>query len=118
MDPVGAALLYNSGGMAISTTFAEDGVGPETCHLSFTGRPLKTCTHQRLCLCDVRVGLGKHVRVWVCARACVCVCDTGEPYHDTCFTEGGQAASLWQGACVCMRVFVRVCHKMHVASCN
>lgn len=66
MDPVGATLLPNSGRMAISTTFAEDGTEPETCHLCFTALPLKTwmcmCAHVYRCVC---------VSVHACVSACM-----------------------------------------------
>ena len=63
---VGATLLSNSGGMAISATFAEDGMEPETCHLCFTALPLKTC----VCMC---VRVSSCVCVYVCLCACMCV---------------------------------------------
>lgn len=62
---VGATLLPNSGGMAISATFAEDGMEPETCHLCFTALPLKTC----MCMCAREL-----MRVCVCACLCACMC--------------------------------------------
>lgn len=43
MEPVGASLLWNSGGRAISTAFAEDGVGPGTCHFSVTDVRAPVC---------------------------------------------------------------------------
>lgn len=52
---VGSTLLSNSARMAISTTFARDGIEPETCHLCFTVLSLKTrmCmyVHARMCVC-------------------------------------------------------------------
>lgn len=93
MDPM---LFSNSGGIAISATFAEDGMEPETCHLCFTALSLKRCMRMCVCVCD-RVHacvsacmeggriVSRHLlrsRGWNCfteARCgvCVCVCEVG-----------------------------------------
>lgn len=64
----------NSEGMAISTTFAKDGMKPGTCHLCFTALFLKTC----MCMCTC-MHISKQDGVEI------------KSYHSTCYTVGGRS---------------------------
>ena len=103
-DPYGphveVMLLSNSWGMAISATFAEDGMEPETCHLWFTALSLKTCK----CVC---------MHLCVCLCACMCISmheGKGKSYQGTCYTAGNRTVSpRLVCLCVCVHVHMRVC---------
>lgn len=93
MVPVGARLLRNSGGMAISTTFSENGVEPEACHLCFTTLPLKTCV--RLCMCVLLGGGVSHcMRVSMHGRKEKCI--------TTPASQEGFELLHWHKMCVCV----------------
>lgn len=68
-----------SGGMAISTTFAEDGMEPETCHLCFAALSLKTSVSVCMYFLD---GVSMCMHVYQHARR------EGESDHGTCFPPG------------------------------
>lgn len=94
---VGATLLSNSGGMAISATFAEDGMEPETCHLCFTALVFEdmhvyVCACSSVCLCACMLthmhgGRENHIMAPASQqgvgllhrnKVCVCVCEGGK----------------------------------------
>lgn len=81
-----------SGGMAISTTFSEDGMEPETFHLCFAALSLKTSVSVCMYFLD-SVSMCMHVyqHAW----------REGESYHGTCFPPGD---CLTETRCVCMCV--------------
>lgn len=84
---VESMLLSVSGGKAISGTFAEDGMKPETCHLCFTALSLKTC------MC---------AHVLVCIHVCHHAWRQDVSHHGTCFAAGGRAAPS-EKRCVCVQ---------------
>lgn len=106
---VGATLLPNSGGMAISATFAEDGMEPETCHLCFTALPLKTC----MCMC-ARELMRVCVCVRVCVHACVSACVKGGRIISRHLVRGRGWNCLTEARCV----FVRVCERGGGGGCS